>query len=151
MTTGFDYILDSLLHSRRGSPSVIEVPLGVEIWAMLAELARGQDYSVEELAAILLEQAVIEHYETKSENVRHWEELSQRQQQVAALACLGYTNAEIALKLNISLTTVKTHMREVLRKFNVRGRHQLRYMLRRWDFSACDEDASTGDHPVKQG
>ena len=89
MTTGFDFILDSLLPSRRRSASAIEVHLDAETLAMLAELARGQDFSVEELAATLLEQAVIEHYETKSENVRHWEELSQTQQQVAELDFLS--------------------------------------------------------------
>ena len=142
MTTGFDYILESLLSSRRRLASSITVPLNAETLEMLAELARRQDYNAEELAGILLEQAVIERYENKNENVRRWEELSQRQQQVAALACLGYTNAEIALKLNISLTTVKTHMREVLRKFNVHSRHQLGYMLQHWDFSSFDENAS---------
>ena len=48
---------------------------------------------------------------------------------------LKFLKIEIAQELEISLTTVKTHMREVLRKFDVRGRYQLRYMLRRWDFS----------------
>lgn len=148
MTTGFDYILNSLLPSRRRAAPTIAVPLGAEVRAMLEELARGQDIPLEELAATLLAQAVVEHYEAKSENLRHWEELSQRQQQVAALACLGYTNAEIALKLNISLTTVKTHMREILRKFDVRGRHQLRYMLRRWDFSAFDDSPPEGGAPA---
>jgi len=102
---------------------------------MLEEMADGEEYSAVELGGMILRLAVIEHYRTKNKNLRRWEELTDRQKEVAAMVCLGATNAEIAQELEISLTTVKTHMREVLRKFDVRGRHQLSYMLRRWDFS----------------
>ncbi|MBL7164740.1 MAG: hypothetical protein ISS57_19300 [Anaerolineales bacterium] len=138
MTTGFGYIIDSLFPSRRRTPHILELPADEDVLSMLDELAHDQEFSAEELAALLLKKAVIEHYQTKSENMQHWEALSQRQREVAALACLGYANGEIAQKLDISLGTVKTHIREILRKFNVRGRHQLRYILRGWDFSAFD-------------
>ena len=138
MTTGFGYIIDSLFPSRRRAPHTLEISTDEDVLSMLKELAEGQDFNAEELAAVLLKKAVIEHYQSKSENLQHWEELSQRQREVAALACLNYSNAEITQKLDISLGTVKTHIREILRKFNVRGRHQLRYILRGWDFSAFD-------------
>ncbi len=136
MTTAFDYIVDSLFYFRKRSSPRLEIPADADVLAMLQELTKGQEFSVEELAAILLKKAIIEHYQIKSENTQHWETLSPRQKEVAALACLDYTNAEIAERLDIALATVKTHMREILRKFNVRGRHQLRFMLRRWDFSS---------------
>jgi len=135
MTTGFDYIFDSLFPSRKRAPSTIELPAEEDILVMLEEMVDGEDYSAEELGGMILRLAVIEHYRTKNKNLRRWEELTDRQKEVAAMVCLGATNAEIAQELEISLTTVKTHMREVLRKFDVRGRYQLRYMLRRWDFS----------------
>jgi DNA-binding CsgD family transcriptional regulator len=138
MTTGFDYIFDSLFPSRKRSRPEIVISADEDTLDMLRELTEGQDFSAEELAALLLKKAVIEYYQTKSINVQHWDELSQRQREVAALACLNNSNAEIAQKLDISLGTVKTHMREILRKFNVRGRHQLRYMLKSWDFSGYD-------------
>jgi DNA-binding NarL/FixJ family response regulator len=135
MTTGFHYIFDSLFPSRKRASSTIELPAEEDILVMLDEMADGEEYSAEELGGLILRQAVIEHYRTKNKNLRRWEELTDRQKEVAAMVCLGATNAEIAQELEISLTTVKTHMREVLRKFDVRGRYQLRYMLRRWDFS----------------
>ncbi len=136
MTTGFDYIRDRLFFSRKRSSPSLEISADADVLTMLQELTKGQEFSAEELAAMLLKQAVIEHYQIKSENMQHWEELSPRQKEVAALACLDYTNAEIAEKLDIALATVKTHMREILRKFDVHGRHQLRFMLRRWDFGS---------------
>jgi DNA-binding NarL/FixJ family response regulator len=142
MTTGFDYIRDRLFFSgKRSSPS-LKISADADVLTMLQELTKGQEFSAEELAATLLKQAVIEHYQIKSENMQHWEELSPRQKEVAALACLDYTNAEIAEKLDIALATVKTHMREILRKFDVRGRHQLRFMLRRWDFGSFNNQKS---------
>ncbi len=138
MTTGFHYIFENLFPSRKRLTSTIELPAEEDIKVMLEEMADGEEYSAEELGGIILRQAVIEHYRTKNKNLRRWEDLSERQKQVAAMACLGYTNAEIAEKLNVSLTTVKAHIREILRKFEVRGRHQLRDILRRWDFSSFD-------------
>jgi len=138
MTTAFHYIIDSLFPSRKHVPSTIELPAEEDILVMLEEMAEGEDYSTKELGGMILRLAVIEHYRTKNKNLRRWEELSERQKEVAALACLGYTNAQIVTKLNISMGTVKTHIRDILRKFDVRGRHQLRYMLRRWDFSGFD-------------
>lgn len=138
MTTGFEYLKDSLFRSR-GRSQVLHVPIDADLLATLTELARDQEVSIEELAASLLAKVAVEEYQATNEYVQSWKTLSQRQQEVAALACLGYSNAEIAERLHISLETVKTHMRETLRKFNVKGRHQLGWMLRDWDFSRFDE------------
>jgi len=140
MTSGFDFIFSSLFPSRErsvreGFPAVDDV-----IWEMLEEIAHEEEVDAEELASREFRKAIIKLYQSRSKNVKKWEELSERQKEVAALACLNYSNAEIALKLNISITTVKGHIREVLRKFEVRGRHQLRYTLRRWDFSSFDDE-----------
>ena len=102
---------------------------------MLHEMANEQNVRMEDLATDCMEKEAIKRYQSSNINVQNWESLSERQQQVAALACLGFTNAEIAEKLDISLETVKTHMKVILRKFDVRGRHQLRYILRKWNFS----------------
>jgi len=140
MTSGFDLIFNSLFSSRKrsirdGFPAVDDV-----IWEMLEEIAHDEKVDAGELASQEFSKAIIRLYQSKSKNVKKWEELSERQKEVAALACLNYSNAEIALKLNISITTVKGHIRVVLRKFGVRGRHQLRYTLRRWDFSSFEDE-----------
>lgn len=72
---------------------------------------------------------------TSTENLRAWQNLTPRQRDVAVCVCLGYTNAKIANKLMISSSTVKTHIRNVLGKFKVGGKLELKGMLRDWDFS----------------
>jgi len=134
MTSGFDFIYDRLFNSRRrSSPNLLLHARGDQL-AMLNDLAHEKGVRMEDLAMEMLGKEIVKQYQSTNENVLNWESLSERQQEVAALACLSYTNAEIAEKLDISLETVKTHMKQILRKFKVRGRHQLRYILRKWDF-----------------
>ena len=135
MTSGFDFIVDSLFNSRRKSSPNLLLHARGEVLAMLNELAHEQGISIEDLAMRYVEKEAIKDFQSTNVNVVNWDSLSERQQDVAALACLNYTNAKIAGKLDISLETVKTHMKVILRKFKVHGRHQLRYIIRQWDFS----------------
>lgn len=50
--------------------------------------------------------------------------LTEREQQVLLQASKGATDKEIAAALNISLNTVKTHMRNILAKLHVRTRRE---------------------------
>ena len=68
-----------------------------------------------------------------------WLALSPREQEVAALACLGDTNRQIAARLGISPHTVKTHVRNILRKFDLYSKDELRSLLHEWDFSSWEE------------
>jgi DNA-binding NarL/FixJ family response regulator len=145
MTSGFEFIVDNLSHILHRSTK-LKLQLDEQSLALLHELVQGQDYGIEELAAFLLSRAIHEHHQAIDENVRLWESLSTRQQQVAALACLHYTNDEIAEKLHISPYTVKTHISNIFRKFNIHGRHQLAYMLRKWDFSSYDRPSQAHNH-----
>jgi len=144
MTSGFDFIFESLFNSRRRSSPNLLLHARGEVLAMLNDLAHEQGISIEDLAMRYVEKETIKDYQSTNVNVQNWESLSQRQQEVAALACLSYTNSEIAEKLDISLETVKTHMKQILRKFKVRGRHQLGYVLRKWDFSDFDFPPPSG-------
>lgn len=138
MSSGFDLIVDNLARTLRRSKQ-LKLELDDSSMELLHELVEGQPYEIEELATRLLAQAIREYHQTTDENVRLWETLSKRQQEVAALACLKYTNDEIAKKLHISSDTVKTHVSNILRKFQVRGRHQLAQVLKKWDFSNFDK------------
>jgi two-component system nitrate/nitrite response regulator NarP len=64
--------------------------------------------------------------------------LSPREQQVVALTCLNLTNRQIAAKLVITPETAKTHVRNILRKFNLHSKVELREALSDWDFSDWD-------------
>jgi DNA-binding NarL/FixJ family response regulator len=50
--------------------------------------------------------------------------LTRREQQVLGELRRGYTNREIAKRLNVSITTVNKHVQQVLRKLQVRTRAQ---------------------------
>ena len=101
----------------------------------LQDLAHREQRSTEELAASLLTQA-IQQRQAVDARQQDWSSLSQREQEVAALVCLNYTNRQIASLLNISPETVKSHVRNVLYKFNLHNKQDLKQALEEWDFSA---------------
>ncbi len=51
--------------------------------------------------------------------------LTERESEVAALAALGMSNDEIALKLSLQAETVKSHLKSVFRKMGVSNRTEL--------------------------
>lgn len=50
--------------------------------------------------------------------------LSTRELQVVRLLIKGYGNKEIALELGLSIDTIKTHMKSIFLKLQVKGRTQ---------------------------
>lgn len=80
--------------------------------------------------------AGLNHLHSQDLAFQQWESLTPREQDVAALVCLGYTNPEIARLLFVSTETVKKHVSNVLAKFRVESRGSLRQILSEWDFSA---------------
>ena len=53
-------------------------------------------------------------------------QLSVREKEVARLAALGYSNAQIAEELFISVETVKRHMATIFEKLNITSRNELK-------------------------
>ena len=103
----------------------------------LQDLAEREQRTTEAVAAELLSLALQQRRAAEA-NLQCWGLLSPREQQVAALACLNYSNAQIAARLSISQSTVKTHISNVLRKFGLQRRTDLRLVLAEWDFSAFE-------------
>lgn len=68
------------------------------------------------------------------ENLYHWQSLSPREKEVVALICMGQRNYQIAETLGIAHGTVKSHLENIFRKFDVRDRHAIRLSLIDWDF-----------------
>jgi DNA-binding CsgD family transcriptional regulator len=101
----------------------------------LHDLADRERRPPEEVIVSLLNQALRER-QLAEESWQRWQLLTPREQQIAALVCLNHTGRQIAARLVLSPETVKTHMRNILRKFNLRTRQELRQALAGWDFSA---------------
>jgi len=104
----------------------------------LRGLAKQEGVPVEKLAAELLAFA-LSHRQLAEASLARWRTLSPREQQVAALICLNCTNRQIAARLVISPETVKTHVRNILHKFDLHSKVEMRQALADWDFSAWEE------------
>ncbi|MFL7892012.1 MAG: response regulator transcription factor [Anaerolineales bacterium] len=111
---------------------------GGEIGHALQELSRAELRPEHEIAKDLLANAITRQ-QTAEANLHRWRTLTPREQEVSALTCLKFTNIEIADRLMISPETVKTHIRNVLAKFNLHSKNELRQNLSEWDFSAWVE------------
>lgn len=111
---------------------------GGETGRALRELSKRELRPEDEIAADLLANALVRH-QAAEENLLRWRALTPREQEVSALTCLNFTNVQIADHLMISPETVKTHIRNVLSKFKLHSKNELRQNLSDWDFSAWAE------------
>jgi DNA-binding NarL/FixJ family response regulator len=109
-------------------------PLQQNVLQGLESLSQREHSSPEELANRLLSQAIWEQQVGRM--LANWNLLSRREQEVAALICLGYATQEIADRLELTNGTVKGYAHRVLEKFDVGSRDELRELLAHWDFSA---------------
>ncbi len=115
------------------------VRMDAELLILLEGVAATQGRPVRELILDALRHAVQVNH-AQAHNDGRWLELTPREQQVAALACLGYTNHEIARQLVISVNTVRSHMRNVLDKYGVTSKADLRLILADWNFEGWEEE-----------
>jgi len=66
---------------------------------------------------------------------QRWLSLSPREQDVVALTCLGYKNHQIAFRLGLSVTTVKSYLQTVFHKLDLHSKTELRLIFYGWDFN----------------
>ena len=100
----------------------------------LSQLAKEEQQPLNEIGQRMLSFA-LQHRQEATINLKVWKSLTPREKEITALACLSYTNKEIADQLIISPATVKTHLRNAKRKFGLRSKLELRKVLSDWDFS----------------
>jgi DNA-binding CsgD family transcriptional regulator len=105
----------------------------------LAQLAENTGTPRHRLAEGLLKSALVDRRVAET-HLERWRALTSRQQEVAALTCLNFTNRQIAARLGISPQTVKSHMRNLLHRLDLHSKEELRQALADWDFSNWAED-----------
>jgi DNA-binding CsgD family transcriptional regulator len=110
------------------------VKLDQRLSLALSRLAEEEKQPLNEVGQKMLNFA-LQHRQQATRNLRTWQSLTPREKEITALACLSYTNKEIADQLIISPATVKTHLRNAKRKFGTRSKLELRKILSDWDFS----------------
>ena len=104
----------------------------------MQHLAEEETRSESEIAGDLLADTLV-RLQADVQYWKKWQNLTPRQQQVAALICLGYTNRQTAAHLTVSPETVKTHVRNILYKFYLQHKTDLLRTLSGWDFSAWEK------------
>ena len=52
----------------------------------------------------------------------HYKQLSEREKDIIAFMCNGYTNTDISHALKISINTVKAHAKHIYQKLDVNNR-----------------------------
>ena len=115
-------------HGRGGRPGQLSFELDPALSAQLRLAARARQQSTERLVGDLLAQG-LEREALRQQAEAALAALTGREQEVARLAARGRTNRQIAEALFISTETVKTHIRNVLDKFDVHSKADLRLLL----------------------
>ena len=115
-------------------PNTNSFELDESLRTILSDMARREQRPASEIQADLLAEGLARR-KKHADLWQRWQTLSPRQQDVAALACLGYTNGQIAFQLKLSPDTVKGYMRQVLYKFHLNSKVEMRLALDGWDFS----------------
>ncbi len=110
-----------------------------DVTRSLKELAWKEGRSEQEIAAEMLAAALNYQREAEEKLQLYWN-LTPRERQVVALACQELSNQEIADRLVLSVETVRTHIRNILVKGEVRSKNELRRYLIDWDFASCEKD-----------
>jgi DNA-binding CsgD family transcriptional regulator len=122
-----------MLKSQRGKdPRVFSID--VELLSSIRQTAQEQGRPEEDVLAdwVNIGQGQVSRDEAAEAK---WNSLTEREQEVLALVCLGKRNYEIAETLGVAHETVKTHLQHIFRKFGLRSKKELRLLLQDWDFS----------------
>lgn len=108
---------------------VLKKAADVELLSAVRAVLRGEVYVHPSLTRSLLED-LIPAGESRDE-IDLWRGLSDREQEVLRLVALGYTSAEIAGKLNLSVKTIETYRARGMEKLGLSNRASLvRFALR---------------------
>jgi DNA-binding CsgD family transcriptional regulator len=119
----------------RPQPDSRTYEISESLQVSLSTIARHESRPEHEIIQDMLA-AGLTQYRSVDELWPKWEILSPRERDVTALTCLGLTNRQIAAHLSLSPETIKTHIRNILFKFGINSKAELRHILAGWDFSA---------------
>jgi DNA-binding CsgD family transcriptional regulator len=108
----------------------------------VVSLAEREERTLDEMAANLIANALAQRVFVEEIYLR-WLSLTSREQQIAALICLNYSNRQVSDLLGITQDTVRSHQRKILSKFHLHTKAGLRRILspsNGWDFKAWESE-----------
>lgn len=143
--------LRDFLPWRQTSRPLPLVHIRPELLTAVTQIAAQENLPVGAVVNDLLRFALAERREAHAALVT-WQDLTDREKEVAVLIWLGLTNQEIAQRLVLSPNTIKTHIRHILAKFNLNSKEELRRELAGLDFSDwLDGRSPSTDTPTAAG
>lgn len=129
----WDHLL-SLLGLKRGSgPRYYK--LDEPLQTMLETIAVQEQRPAEDIQADLIEAGLAQR-QTYNELWQRWQNLAAREHDMIAFTCLGFTNRQIAARLDIGPDTVNWYIRRLLVKLNLHSKYELKLQFEGWDFSS---------------
>ena len=121
-----DFLLNLIGKRPDNSPRTYE--LSEDLKVMLTRLAEHEGRSEHEFTSDLVAAGLIQ-YLTTDELRPKWNSLSAREKDVAKLVSRGLTNRQMAAHLSLSTETINTHVQNIIRKFGVDSKAELRHIL----------------------
>lgn len=127
------YLRQALKYGAAGY--VLKKAADVELLSAVRAVLRGEVYVHPSMTRVLLEDLLPEV--ENSDDIKLWDNLSEREQEVLVKVALGYTSAEIADQLSLSAKTVETYRARGMEKLGITNRAALvRFALRNGLISA---------------
>lgn len=116
-----------LQEALRGGASgyVLKKAVDSELLMAIRAVMRGETYIHSPMTTKLLHEIMGDSTPTTPQNDNPWAVLSEREFGVLRLVALGYTNAEIASELYLSVKTVETYRTRGMEKLGLQTRAQL--------------------------
>jgi two-component system response regulator NreC len=102
---------------------VLKKAADVELLSAARAVSRGEVYVHPSMTRRLLDD-LIPQGEARDE-LDEWNGLSDREQEVLRLVALGYTSAEVAEKINLSVKTIETYRARGMEKLHLSNRASL--------------------------
>lgn len=121
-----DFLLNLIGKRPDNRPRTYE--LSEDLKVMLTRLAEREGRPEHEFTSDLVAAGLIQYLAT-AELRPKWKSLSAREKDVAKLISKGLTNRQIAAHLSLSTETINTHVQNIMRKFGVDSKTELRHIL----------------------
>jgi len=121
-----DFFLNLIGKRPKSSPRTYE--LSGDLQVTLTKLAEREGRPEHEFTSDLVAAGLVQYF-ASAELLPKWKSLSAREKQVARLVAQGLTNRQIAAHLSLSTETINTHVQNILRKFGLNSKAELRHIL----------------------
>ena len=110
------------------SPRTYEYEVTEDLQVTLNIIAEREGRPEHDVTSDMVAAGLVQYFAT--EEIRpKWKSLSAREKEVAKLIAQGHTNRQMAAHFCLSTETINTHVQNIIRKFGVNSKAELRHIL----------------------